>query len=597
MITFIFASNIIEQINESPGIYFDSAGSIKTINDYLHVLIPIDISYIKPHIDNIRAVLGTARFFCQQSAYNNNSECHNYLQPLVPRLDSILRDYNAISHLISDRDKRSAWFAGIGSAFKQIIGTMDENDAIRYNNAIQTLDDNNKKLATLLKDKILMTNAAINKHNETLKAIKINEARLNSAIESLNIGVDSLSNKSLILYVKSKMSEIYNELSSSLFTLSFRIENLIESIMFTKSHSIHPSVITPKQLYEELSYNVRNLAKRSELPLSLSLDSIYSLINLAQLSCYYIDKKIVFVIRIPLVSSIEYSLYKTIPVPIPHDTNHPYSYAMIIPNRNYIAISRDKATYMYLNDLKECVKIMNQIHICDNLNVYSVQNIPTCETEILSNVLNKLPKQCKTKIIHGKIDIWQKITGNRWLFVETEPIKLTVECQTQISDFKLLGTGILNLPPSCTAFCRDKEFSTRNNINITVKPIISDFSLINDPCCDEMKFKSLETKLKPVKLIEINLEKLASVTNDQSMTDIDEIINGSNPLLKYDSHYHILTYCIIVLILIFICFKIYKKFGNCSIFKSKTTISNLDTTVGPSQELDEIPIPRLRIIT
>lgn len=373
MINFVVASNIIEQINESPGIYFDSAGSIKITDDYLHVLIPIDISYIKPHIDNIRTVLGTARFFCQQSEYNDNSKCHNYLLPLVPRLDNILRDYSAISHLISDRDKRSAWFAGIGSAFKQIIGTMDENDAIRYNNAIQTLDDNNKKLALLVKDKILMTNAAINNHNETLNVIKINEARLNSAIESLNVGVNGLSNTTSILYVESKMNEIYNELSSSLFTLSFRIENVINSIMFTKSHSIHPSVITPTQLYEELSHNLKNLDKNSELPLDLSLNSIHSLINIAQLSCYYVDKKIVFVIKIPLVIRIEYNLYKTIPVPIPHDKNHPHSYAMVIPNCNYIAISRDKTTYMYLNDLKDCANIVNDIYICNKLNAYSVK--------------------------------------------------------------------------------------------------------------------------------------------------------------------------------------------------------------------------------
>lgn len=204
---------------------------------------------------------------------------------MVPRLDSVLRDYSAISHLISDRNKRSAWFGAIGSAFKQIIGTMDENDTIRYNNAIQSLDNKNKTLASLLKDNILMTNVAINNYNETLRVININEARLNSVIDSLNIGVNNLSNISSTLYVKSKLNEIYNKLSSSLFALSFKVENIVNSLMFTKSHSIHPSVITPKELYEELLHNVRNLVKYLELPLSLSLNNIHSFIELA-LSCY-----------------------------------------------------------------------------------------------------------------------------------------------------------------------------------------------------------------------------------------------------------------------------------------------------------------------
>lgn len=591
---FILASNIIEQINESPGIYFDTEGFVKITDDYLHVLIPIDIGYIKPHIDNIKSVLGTARFFCQQIEYNN-SKCHNYLQPLAARLDSILRDYSAISHLISDRDKRSAWFAGIGSVFKQIIGTMDENDAIRYNNAIQSLDDNNKKLASLVKDNILMTNFAISNYNETLKTININEARLNSAIESLNFDVSVLSNTSSILYVESKMNEIYNELSSSLFTLSFRIENIVNSIMFTKSHAIHPSVLTPKQLYEELSRNVRTFIKHSDLPLGLNLNNIHSLIDLSKLLCYYIDNKIVFVMKIPLVNKIEYILCKTIPVPIPHDKQHPSSYAMVIPNSNYVAISRDKTTYVYINNLKDCIKTVNQIYICNNLNKYSVQNSPACETEILCKVLDKLPHQCKTKLIHGKIDIWQELTSNRWLFVETEPIKLTVECQQQISEFKLLGTGIMNLPPNCRAICNNKEFITKNNVNITVKSTTSDFNLINDPCCDETKFKVLKQKLKPMTLVDVNLEKLANIANDQLITDIDKIINEPSPLLKYESHYPILTYCIITLILIFVSFKLYQKFSNCYKLNVETTITNAETSNNPNQELDEIPIPRIRI--
>lgn len=594
---FVLASNIIEQINESPGIYFDTEGSVKITDDYLHVLIPIDIGYIKPHIDNIKSVLGTARFFCQQIEYNN-SKCHNYLQPLVTRLDSILRDYSAISHLISDRDKRSAWFAGVGSVFKQIIGTMDENDAIKYNNAIQSLDDSNKKLASLLKDNILMTNSAINNYNETLKSININEARLNSVIESLNFDVSQLSNTSSILYKESKMNDVYNELSSSLFTLSFRVENVIESIMFTKSHSIHPSILTPKQLHEELSRNVRNFIRQSDLPLSLNLNNIHSLIDLAQLSCYYIENKIVFVIKLPLVNKIEYILYKTIPVPIPHNKQYPNSYAMIIPNSNYIGISRDKETYVYINSLRDCIKTVNKIYICNNLDKHSVQNVPTCETEILCKVLDKLPHQCETKLIHGKIDIWQELTSNRWLFVETEPIKLTVECQQQITEFKLLGTGVLNLPPKCKAFCNNKEFINRNYFNMTVKSITSDFNLINDPCCNEIKFKALKSKLKPITLVDVKLEKIANIANDQMMTDIDKIINGPSPLLNYDSHYPILTYCIIILILIFVCYKMKnQKFSKCYKFNVETMNANSETSNNPNHELDEIPIPRLRINT
>nr|UZO32012.1 ORFc [Heliothis subflexa] len=592
--TYVLATNIIEQINESPGIHFEPTGTVKSSNEYLHVLVPNDIGYIKPHIDNIKTVLGTTRFFCQQNEVNI-SICQNILQPLVPRLDSIQNDYNAISHLITDKEKRSAWFAGIGSMFKQIIGTMDENDAIKYNNAILTLDNNNRKLASLFKDNVLITNTALQNFNETLKTIEINEARLNGVIESLVSGYNNISEINSKLRIESKINNIYNELFSSLLTLSFKVEDMINAIMFTKSHSIHPSVLTPKQLYYELVSNVRNLVNNKDLPISLSLNNIHAIIDIAQLSCYYLDNKIVFVIKIPLVYRMEYNLYKSIPVPIPHNNQHPDSYAMILPLCKYIAISRDKITYSCFSDLRDCIETINQIYICYNLDTYSVKNTPICETEMLCRIPDKLPQECKTKLIQGQLDIWQELKGNRWLFVESESVKLTVECQSQLSEYKLLGTGILHLQPGCKAFSNNKEFLTKQFNTITVKPIISDINLINDPCCDVNKLNIMKSKLNPVKLIDTNLEKLTVVANDQFMTDINKIINEPTPVIKYESHYPVITYCLCVILILFLLFICCKKFGKHLNLRKQSNITDSGIVPDDDQELEQVPAPRIRI--
>lgn len=587
----VISADVIEPIKESTGIYFDPVGTLKISNNYLHILVPIDIAYIKPHIDNIKTALGTARFLCQQNELSV-SKCHNFLQPLTSRLDSIVKDYSAISHLIPDRDKRSAWFAGIGSFFKQVIGTMDEDDSIKYNSAIQHLENNDKKLSSLLKDNILMTNTALKNYNETLKTIKTNEARLGNAIENLSVILNNVTHIPKDLYIESKMNEIYNELFSSLLTLSFRLDDIINAVMFTKSHSIHPSVLTPKQMYEELTHSVKDLNKNSELPISLSLDSIHTLIDLAQLSCYFINSKVVFVIKIPLVCKSEYVLYKPISVPIPHDVDKPDSYAMIVPHCNHVAISKDKLTYVCLQELSNCVKTINQIYVCNKLDIYSVQDMPICETEMLCKIVNKLPQQCETKLVYGNIDIWQELKNNKWLFVKSEPTKLTLECNSQITEYKLLGTGLISLEPECKAFCKDKEFSSKPYYSTVIKPIISDFNLISDSCCNKDKFILIKPKLKPLRLNDVHLEKLVTVSNHQLMSDIDKIINEPSPFIKYESHYPIITYCIIILLLIFISYKLCKKFGKCPTPKTEVDPNSLEDE---AQELEQIPAPRLRI--
>lgn len=589
----VSSADIIEPIKEATGIYFDPVGTFKLSNNYLHILVPIDIGYIQPHIDNIKSALGTARFLCQQNELSV-SKCHNFLQPLTSRLDTISKDYSAISHLLPDRDKRSAWFAGIGSFFKQVIGTMDEDDSIKYNSAIQHLENNDKKLSSLLKDNILLTDTALKNYNETLKTIKNNEAQLGNAIEKLSALLNNVTHMPKGLYIESKMNEIYNELSSSLLTLSFRLDDIINAILFTKSHSIHPSILTPKQLYEELTHSVKDLNKNSELPISLSLDSIHTLIDLAQLSCYFINRKVVFVIKIPLVYKSEYVLYKPIIVPIPHDVDQPNSYAMIIPHCNHIAISKDKITYvcLQLQELNKCVKTINQIYVCSNLDIHSVQDMPICETEMLCKIINKLPQQCETKLVYGNIDIWQELKNNKWLFVKSEPTKLTLECNSQITEYKLLGTGVISLQPECKAYCKGREFTSKPYYNTVIKPIISDFNLISDPCCDKDKFMLIKSKLKPLRLNDVHLEKLVTVSNHQLISDIDKIINEPSPFIKYESHYPIITYCILILLLIFIFYKLCKKFGKCPTSKTKIESNSLADDV---QELEEIPAPRLRI--
>ncbi|VVC90597.1 unnamed protein product, partial [Leptidea sinapis] len=62
------------------------------------------------------------------------------------RYEDIKREYNSISHLISSRNKRSAWFNAIGTAFRHIFGTLDEDDAIKYDQAIEYVQTDEKTL-------------------------------------------------------------------------------------------------------------------------------------------------------------------------------------------------------------------------------------------------------------------------------------------------------------------------------------------------------------------------------------------------------------------------------------------------------------------
>lgn len=250
-----------QPFNSSPGIYFDPIGELKVSVGHLDVVTSYDISHIASHIQNINAVIGTTRFYCNHFQLNitYQLECHNVLEPLTIRYKDIVSAYSSITHLTgTNKFKRSAWIGAVGTLSKTIFGTLNEDDAIKYDNAIRDVHDNQKKLASLIKDNILVTTSTFSKFNESLQTIKTNEIILNQGIENLTSKYNNLSRSFDYIKIKSNINYILQSLEAAVLTLSFQLEDIINAIVFSSQNILHPA-ITPTQLFQELIDNHRYL--------------------------------------------------------------------------------------------------------------------------------------------------------------------------------------------------------------------------------------------------------------------------------------------------------------------------------------------------
>ncbi|CAG9109133.1 unnamed protein product [Plutella xylostella] len=182
--------NFIHPVSGEPGIYFDHMGQMKIQGGYLDVVIPIDISYIRPHINNLNEVLGTTRFLCRDVL--DNTECHNMLEPITVRFHDAIRDFEAIAHLMPNPVKRSAWFGGIGTVFKHVFGTLDQNDAARYDDAINLIQGDQTKIASIMKNNILVTNSVLQNYKDTFNVINVNEAKLKISLDKMSTLLSNL---------------------------------------------------------------------------------------------------------------------------------------------------------------------------------------------------------------------------------------------------------------------------------------------------------------------------------------------------------------------------------------------------------------------
>lgn len=592
-----------QPFNSSPGIYFDPIGELKVSVGHLDVVTSYDISYIASHIQNINAVIGTTRFYCNHFQINitYQLECHNVLEPLTIRYKDIVSAYSSITHLTgTNKFKRSAWIGAVGTLSKTIFGTLNEDDAIKYDNAIRDVHDNQKKLASLIKDNILVTTSTFSKFNESLHTIKTNEIILNQGIENLTSKYNNLSRSFDYIKIKSNINSILQSLEAAVLTLSFQLEDIINAIVFSSQNILHPAIITPTQLFQELIDNHRYLADNRKLPTTLEISNIHVLMNVSSVMCFSLSNKIIFILRIPLVSPKEYSLYHNIPLPTPHDSFKPNSFIFVVPNSKYIALAKDKLEYCYLDSLTECKTINSREFICDVITVFSTSANPSCESELLSNVISALPTQCKTDFIYGHLDLWKAINNNKWIYVQSQSNKLFFECNNNNnSELNILGTGIVKVPMNCYAYSKGTKLIPKAvNVKINFTTIHPDFDIIKDSCCTLDKFKNEMSNGPLIKLQNVDLDTFSQETKYKlkSLAEETEKIINQKPIIKYGDHYSIILIIIIITILMYVIFRLFlyiksrNRLSHQIPIASQTALTDPPTPIPPTQS-PVIPIP------
>ncbi|CAF4948560.1 unnamed protein product [Pieris macdunnoughi] len=573
------SSGFIEPLPSSSGILFDGLGKIKIKKGQLDIINYINISYIGPHLYNLNGVFTTLEEICKRANYQ---PCENTLSSLLVRFEDIKSEFNSISHLISNRNKRSAWFGAIGIAFRHIFGTLDEDDAIKYDQAIESVQKDEKTLAKLIKENILVTTNTLNSFKETIKQLELNEEKLNKNIYQFFSKYENVTNK---LIINSSINSIISNLESSLLTMSFQVQDLINDILFASQNVFHPNILSPSQLYKELVNNIRHLPEDTHIPVPLDLSNIHLILSISSVACYYYNHKLVFILQIPLVTRETYVLYKTLAIPIPHNMNDPNSFSFILPNNPYIAISNDKNDYCIFDNLRKCSLVNSELYICETRAILSTSGNPTCETELLKNPHSSLPQQCITKTHIGPLDAWEPLTNNRWVFIQSHRNKISIDCGANgLSETTVFGTGILRIPKHCTVFTRTMKIKAYKNFKVNITTPILDFTLTNDSCCNMIpEIKSeLSSDYKTPKVIDLNKLKLNS---ESEMKELDNLINKEPFIVKFQTHY---TVSVIIIFMIFIIVLAYK-LVYC--IKLKKNVKLHKTTESEDVEMNVSPAP------
>lgn len=271
-----------------------------------------------------------------------------------------------------------------------------------------------------------------------------------------------------------------------------------------------------------------------------------------------------------------YDFYQVMPLPIPRP-NASDSYIYIQPSNKYIALSQNRMTYVLLENLDKCINIKSTEQICQVNNIYSTMGNLPCEMSLLTLPNKKNTTSCTTKSLNCKFNIWEELRGNRWIYVLSNPVRITISCnQYEIYDSELKGTGILYLNETCKGYAEMNQLIPNSKITTYYHSIIPQVN-ITENCCERKRENGTknELHLEQITLTNLKLEDLQVASH--KLNQLEHTINGllEEPhIVRYQKWYLVILSVMGSIIGTYIVYKCFLWTGLWRIISCFTSKSN-----------------------
>lgn len=176
---------------------------------------------------------------------------------------------------------------------------------------------------------------------------------------------------------------------------------------------------------------------------------------------------VIFHFDLQLVSSRQFEVFKSIPLPITQDEH----IVIIQPRTEFIAMSRSQDKFMPISatELTECSHLDEMTFICHEHHP-ELKNLPNTDSCEISLFMHHqfMPDICHTVVMETS-QLWIQLPiPRKWIFYTKEAQLITVLCDKKQRQYlKLEGRGILTLPSACAL--EHKTFTIPKSTHFTTE--------------------------------------------------------------------------------------------------------------------------------
>ncbi|KAL4103589.1 hypothetical protein QTP88_018950 [Uroleucon formosanum] len=347
-------------------------------------------------------------------------------------------------------------FNAVGRVSKVLFGVCSDEDAEFLNSKISKLSNARTDTLNILEAQTRIVRATVTDINSTLTAISKERKNMGDLVthlsEKLRKSLSALSE----LDAREMLSEQVTGISLLLTQQAFGIQKLLHIVNSAIHGQAHPSLMTHRQYVEHLREIQLTLPIGSNLPFPLEKFSITKFIQVTQVAILLANNTLIFILKIPLISSNSYKGYRLIPFPV-RQQGETYSIFSSVPS--VLALSSNREYFIPLTEsqLGNCKRIDTSLYCSQITCMYSSTNTICGVNSLLG--LKENSSVCKVQYVKITNSIFSRLEStNTWLYVLVSE-NVAIKCDNEDPHNIILnGTGQLTLNPQCVLYAKQTIF-------------------------------------------------------------------------------------------------------------------------------------------
>lgn len=402
---------------------------------------------------------------------------------------------------------------GLGSIFKSISGNLDASDGEHYEKLISELQNNQNKLSSNIIKSNSVSVEIINKFNQTVRQITHNEELLQSRINSIASILEQRPDSENSMFLK----DTFNQIIKIYEVINSVLQDVENSITFSKLNIVHPSIVQNIDLYNEL-IKLEKSFNSEQLPIKITLANTLLIRDIIEIDSYIFKNKITYLLKIPIMHPQYFEYFRLYSIPVLSQSQ----FKMIISNNKYLL--KNELYYTFESDI--CREILPQYYICKKSNIQINGPNSPCEVQLIDRKNISICQQINVKMAESLTT--QLKNSLDWVAIFPKKETINLKCKKQEEFVNVVGTYLISIPIGCRVLTRNEKLVNEEPVLFETKPIL---------------FPNLEITKNPTSNLTLRLE-------DIKLEDLQEIkrnIVDNQPQLSFSGIYHIPSFWTILL--------------------------------------------------